>query len=72
MRFGQVFAREGRDLFDQPFASAAFFQESMQREAAYLTPPKDWLRSSNHLITYGRFVVHAGYGDPWIQFASAT
>jgi len=66
-RFGLLFARAGRDLFERPFANAAFIAQSLSRHAPKLTPPKDWLRYSNHLMTDGRFVGHAGYGGQFLM-----
>jgi CubicO group peptidase (beta-lactamase class C family) len=66
-RFGLLFAREGRDIFGKPFASAAFIAESLSRNAPKLTPPKDWLKYSNHLMTDGRFIGHGGYGGQFLM-----
>ena len=55
-RFGLLFARAGSDILGKPFANAAFIAHSLSRDAPKLTPPKDWLRYSNHLMTDGRFV----------------
>jgi CubicO group peptidase (beta-lactamase class C family) len=55
-RFGWLFARAGSDILGTPFANAAFIAHSLSRDAPKLTPPKDWLRYSNHLMTDGRFV----------------
>lgn len=66
-RLGLLFARGGCDLFGKPFANAAFTANSLSRPAPKLTPPKDWLRYSNHLMTDGRFVGHAGYGGQFLM-----
>ena len=66
-RFGLLFARAGRDISGKPFANAAFIVHSLSRDAAKLTPPKDWLQYSNHLMTDGRFVGHAGYGGQFLM-----
>lgn len=55
-RFGLMLARDG----------GAFLRHSMQRDAPALSPPKDDLRYSNHLMTDGRFVGHAGYGGQFL------
>jgi hypothetical protein len=55
-RFGWLFARAESDILGTPFANAAFIAHSLSRDAPKLTPPKDWLRYSNHLMTDGRFV----------------
>ena len=66
-RFGLLFARAGSDISDTPFANTAFIAHSLSREAPKLTPPKGWLRYSNHLMTDGRFVGHAGYGGQFLM-----
>jgi len=66
-RFGLLFARAGSDILGKPFANAAFIAHSLSRDAPKLTPPKDWLRYSNHLMTDGRFVGHAGYGGQFLM-----
>lgn len=65
-RFGLLFARQGRDIFGAGFANPDFFHESLVRKAPSLAPPRDWLRYSNHLMTDGRFVGHAGYGGQFL------
>ncbi|MFT4782721.1 MAG: CubicO group peptidase (beta-lactamase class C family) [Paracoccaceae bacterium] len=66
-RFGLLFARAGRDISGKPFANSKFLTQSLSRDAPKLTPPKDWLRYSNHLMTDGRFVGHAGYGGQFLM-----
>lgn len=61
-RFGLLLARGGADIRGTAFANTSFLEASLTRSAPTLTPPKDWLRYSNHLMTDGRLVVHAGYG----------
>lgn len=56
-RFGLMLARESGD----------FLRQSMQRAAPSLSPPKEWLRYSNHLMTDGRFIGHAGYGGQFLM-----
>lgn len=56
-RFGLMLVRE----------SDEFLRRSMQRAAPTLSPPKDWLRYSNHLMTDGRFIGHAGYGGQFLM-----
>ena len=65
-RFGQLFARQGRDLSDNPFANARFLESSLSRQAPQMSPPKDWLNYSNHLMTDGRVLGHAGYGGQFL------
>lgn len=66
-RFGLLFARLGRDIFGNPIANASFLSHSLTRPAPKLAPPKEWLRYSNHLMTDGRFVAHAGYGGQFLM-----
>jgi CubicO group peptidase (beta-lactamase class C family) len=66
-RFGLLFARQGRDIHGVPFANASFLDHSLTRTAPALTPPKEWLRYSNHIMTDGRFVAHAGYGGQFLM-----
>ena len=66
-RFGLLFARSGRDIRGRPFANAAFLRTSLHRAAPALNPPRDWLRYSNHLMTDGRFLGHAGYGGQFLM-----
>ncbi len=65
-RFGLLLARGGRDIHGAPFGNAAFLEASLHRQAPSLKPPKDWLRYSNHLMTDGRFLGHAGYGGQFL------
>lgn len=65
-RFGLLFARGGKDVFAAPFASQRFLQSSLSRTALPLAPPRDWLRYSNHMMTDGRFLGHAGYGGQFL------
>lgn len=65
-RFGLIFARGGADIHGKPFANADFLALSRRRPAPSLTPPRDMLRYSNHLMTDGRFVGHAGYGGQFL------
>jgi len=66
-RFGLLFARQGRDIYGNPFANASFLNHSLTRAAPALTPPKEWLRYSNHIMTDGRFIAHAGYGGQFLM-----
>jgi CubicO group peptidase (beta-lactamase class C family) len=61
-RLGLLFARQGRDIYGNPFANASFLNHSLERVAPALSAPKEWLRYSNHIMTDGRFMGHAGYG----------
>lgn len=71
-RFGLLFARNGRDIHGEPFANSEFLTTSLSRQAPTMTPPKEWLRYSNHLMTDGRLVCHAGYGGQFLMVDTTT
>ncbi len=66
-RFGQLIARGGQHIHGRKFANAEFLGSSLNRKAPVLPPPKNWLRYSNHLMTDGRLVCHAGYGGQFLM-----
>jgi len=37
-----------------------------------MRPPRDWLRYSNHLMTDGRLLGHAGYGGQFLMVDTKT
>lgn len=65
-RFGLLLARNGRDIHGCVFGNTAFLARSLGRTAPALRPPKDVLRYSNHLMTDGRLIAHAGYGGQFL------
>ena len=71
-RFGLLFARDGLDIRGQEFANSKFMSESLSRNAPSLAYPKDWLRYSNHLMTDGRLIGHAGYGGQFLLVDTLT
>ncbi|MEM7440023.1 MAG: serine hydrolase [Pseudomonadota bacterium] len=71
-RFGLFLARGGLDLFGNACATADFLHESLTRQAPSLKPPKDWLRYSNHVMTDGRVIAHAGYGGQFLMADTVT
>ena len=71
-RFGLIFARNGLDIHGNHFANSSFLEKSLSRDAPSLTEPKKWLRYSNHLMTDGRFVGHAGYGGQFLLVDTLT
>ena len=71
-RFGLMFARKGLDIHGANFANSTFLTKSMSRNAPSLSKPKEWLRYSNHLMTDGRFVGHAGYGGQFLLVDTIT
>ena len=71
-RFGLLFSRDGLDIQGLEFANPSFISESLSRNAPTLSHPKEWLRYSNHLMTDGRFVGHAGYGGQFLLVDTVT
>ncbi len=71
-RFGLIFTRDGKNLTGQPFANEEFLSKSLSRPAPRLSEPKDWLRYSNHVMTDGRFIGHAGYGGQFLLVDTET
>ena len=71
-RFGQIFARRGRDIQGRPLADHAFLETSLTRHAPMISPPRNWLRYSNHLMTDGRLLGHAGYGGQFLMVDMKT
>ena len=71
-RFGLIFARKGLDIHGANFANSAFLVKSLSRNAPSRSQPKEWLRYSNHLMTDGRFVGHAGYGGQFLLVDTIT
>ncbi len=66
-RFGLLLARRGEDIYGSAFASAPFIDATLSRVAPTLAPPKHWLRYSNHSMTDGRLIGHAGYGGQFLM-----
>ena len=71
-RFGLLFARDGLDIHGLEFANSTFMSESLSRNSPSLSNPKEWLRYSNHLMTDGRVVGHAGYGGQFLLVDTVT
>ncbi|MGI9483522.1 MAG: serine hydrolase domain-containing protein [Hyphomicrobiales bacterium] len=66
-RFGLLFARRGFGVNGHQVGSAVFINNALLREAPCLEPPRNWMRYSNHLMTDGRFLGHAGYGGQFLM-----
>ena len=62
-----MLARGGRAPDGDQLANAAFLNESLARPAPALSPPKNWLKYSNQMMTDGRLVGHAGYGGQYLM-----
>ncbi|MDG1999537.1 MAG: serine hydrolase [Amylibacter sp.] len=71
-RFGLLLTRQFQGEQGAVWANSSFFANSLARSAPLLAPPKDWLRYSNHLMTDGRLVGHAGYGGQFLLTDSDT
>jgi len=71
-RFGLLFARDGLDIHGLEFANSTFMSESLSRNSPSLSHPKEWLRYSNHLMTDGRVMGHAGYGGQFLLVDTFT
>lgn len=71
-RFGLLIARNGQNLSGDSLANEEFLTRSLTRSAPSLAPPKQWLRYSNHLMTDGRVVGHAGYGGQFLLVDTVT
>ncbi len=65
-RFGLLLAREGRNMYGRVVGNAGFLQDTLSRHAPSMSPPKNWLRYSNHIMTDGRLIGHAGYGGQFL------
>lgn len=66
-RFGLIFARGGKDIHGRRFANEAFLRASLVKPAPHMTPPRNWLKYANHLMTDGRLIGHAGYGGQFLM-----
>jgi CubicO group peptidase (beta-lactamase class C family) len=65
-RFGLLLTRSGRGCTQTQVGSGDFLSHSTTRGSKSLSPPKGWLRYSNHLMTNGNIVGHAGYGGQYL------
>jgi CubicO group peptidase (beta-lactamase class C family) len=66
-RFGLVFARRGEAVYGQSVGNAGFTAATLTRSAPIVSPIRDWQRYSNHLMTDGRRLGHAGYGGQYLM-----
>ncbi len=65
-RFGLLLTRRGAGCTQTQVGSGDFLTHSITRRSKPLTPPKGWLRYTNHLMTNGYIVGHAGYGGQYL------
>jgi CubicO group peptidase (beta-lactamase class C family) len=66
-RFGLLFARRGKGVGDMQVGSALFLEDSIGRAAPVLSATRPWQRYSNHLMTDGQRIGHAGYGGQYLM-----
>ena len=66
-RFGLLFARKGCAVFGAPVGSADFLGTTMTHAGPLLGPKRGTIRYSNHLMTNGRWIGHAGYGGQFLM-----
>jgi CubicO group peptidase (beta-lactamase class C family) len=71
-RFGLLLAHGGKDLHGKAMANAPFIEHSLVRDAPPLSPPRNWLKYSNHIMTDGRVIGHAGYGGQFLLADTVT
>lgn len=70
-RFGLLLARVACN--DQAADwNAAFTDESLNRPAKTLAPPRDNVRYANQMMTNGRWIGHAGYGGQFLMVDTRT
>jgi len=66
-RFGLLLARKGRAVFGVPVGSADLLGTTMTLAGPFLGPKRGIIRYSNHLMTNGRWIGHAGYGGQFLM-----
>jgi CubicO group peptidase (beta-lactamase class C family) len=66
-RFGLLFARKGCAVFGVPVGSADLLGTTMTHAGPFLGPKRGIIRYSNHLMTNGRWIGHAGYGGQFLM-----
>jgi CubicO group peptidase (beta-lactamase class C family) len=76
-RFGLLIARGGRGVCAAGseaggVGSATFTAQSLRRSAPLLSPARSWQRYSNHLMTDGTRLGHAGYGGQYLMVDMET
>ncbi len=71
-RFGLLLARQGQAVFGPAVGSPDFLQMSIRRPAPLLGPKRGAIRYSNHLMTNGHWIGHAGYGGQFVMADMAS
>lgn len=66
-RFGLLLHRIASTSESALIGNTEFLRLSSSRDSPALAPPKDWLHYSNHLMTDGECVAHAGYGGQFLM-----
>ncbi|RVU38618.1 class C beta-lactamase-related serine hydrolase [Hwanghaeella grinnelliae] len=67
VRLGLLFARWGAGPDGSTMFNGAFLRKSIERSAPRFKPPRQHVRYSNHLMTNGVWVGHAGYGGQFVM-----
>ncbi|MDH5531194.1 MAG: beta-lactamase family protein [Paracoccaceae bacterium] len=66
-RFGLLLARGGQGVSGGVVGAAQFTALTLSRPAPQLSPTRPWMRYSNHVMTNGRWLGHAGYGGQFLM-----
>jgi CubicO group peptidase (beta-lactamase class C family) len=65
-RFGLLLSRDGFGCSGNQVGQGHFATHSRTRRAKTLPGAKNWLRYSNHVMTNGTLIGHAGYGGQYL------
>lgn len=66
-RFGLLLARRGAAVFGPNAGTVEGLENAMIRSAPLVGPKRGLMRYSNHLMTNGRWIGHAGYGGQFLM-----
>jgi CubicO group peptidase (beta-lactamase class C family) len=66
-RFGLLFARRGEAVFGPTVGTPKGLDSALIRAAPRVSPKRGLMRYSNHLMTNGRWIGHAGYGGQFLM-----
>lgn len=64
-RYGMIFARGGLGVKGEVVGNTDFIAATRQRGVP-MSPPRDWLRYTNHMNTDGTWLGHGGYGGQYM------